>query len=409
MTNILEQSSQKLSPVNKALDFIKKMLTSPYGVAAIASLSFHGVLFAAVPRFSSVSFAAFNDDGSDEPRTVPLVTLSAAEQGRLPNFNPPQLSSIPDITSATSPRSLPTLRTPPVFNRSSGNSRLSTPSRVGSSSRYNSNNRTISRSRLNSTNIYQNPYIPRPRNIPNRSTQSNERYNTPVEVPTSLNSSADTELTADETLKKQQQIEDQQAADQAAIAAANDGESDGLEPLDPLPEDWEPGDGENSGEEGEDVAVNTAPEEQLSTRERLQAKFQYDETNTTPEEVEQNYTAWVSNADETSEVSIETVELSELPVPSGFSLCVANPPTDGEVGILVSPNGTPGEPVVLRSTGYDHINQLALDMVRNGEYPQAEAPIRYPFSVKVDYDADNCSQGEQILETAQTEEAPVEE
>ncbi|MEM6251384.1 MAG: hypothetical protein AAF821_00550 [Cyanobacteria bacterium P01_D01_bin.156] len=387
-----EPSSQNVSPSKKAFNYLKEILTSPYGVAAIASLSFHGVLFAAIPRFSSASFAAFSDDNiSEETRTVPLVTLSPAEQGRLPNFNQPKLPSIPRITTPTSPRSLPTLPKSPLF--SSPSSRLSTLPSIGSTSRLNSN------SRLNRNRPFRNPYIPRPRlpitNTPSRSAQSSERRNTPVTnipVPPSVGRS---DLTDEEILKRQQQLEEQQVAEQP-------GGDESVPGLSELPE-------QSASSETDNVAVNSVPEEQLSRLARLQAKFQYVDEDTSQEEVEENYAAWETEINEAVEGSVETAEKLELIVESGFSLCVAQPPTTGEIGILVAPDGTASNSVVLRSTGYEHINQSALESLLEGEYPESETSTRYLFDLLVAYDSDACKTGDDILETAQTQESLTDE
>ncbi|MEM9805177.1 MAG: hypothetical protein AAF959_07840 [Cyanobacteria bacterium P01_D01_bin.56] len=404
MANLSEQSPKNLSPRKKALGYLKEILTSPYGVAAIASLSFHGVLFAAVPRFSSASFAAFNDDNAGETRTVPLVTLSPAEQGRLPNFNQPKLPSIPDITATTSPRSLPSLPNSTIFNRSGSRlgSRLSTPPGIGSSSG------------LNRNRPFRNPYIPRPtfntRNTPTRSAQSSERRTTAVtDLPPTPPSNANrgVELTDEEILKRQQQLEAEQAAN---AEASNNEESPGLEEL---PEQS----GEQTSETSEQVAINNDAE-QLSRLEQLQARFQYNDEDTQQEAVDENYDTWESETEEAiaaMDIAVETAEKSELTIDSGFGLCVANAPTNGEVGILVAPDGTPSNPKVLRSTGYEHINQAALAaLLEEDEYPAADVAVRYIFDLKVDYDADACNTGDEILETAeetpQTENAaPAEE
>lgn len=403
MANLSEQSPKNLPPKKKALGYLKEMLTSPYGVAAIASLSFHGVLFAAIPRFSSASFAAFNDDNVGETRTVPLVTLSPAEQGRLPNFNQPKLPSIPDITATTSPRSLPSLPNSTIFNRSGFNrsgSRLSTPPGIGSSSR------------LNRNRPFRNPYITRPnfntRNPPTRSAQSSERRTTAVtDLPTPPPSAIrGVELTDAEILKRQQQLE----AEQAANAEASNSQAPGLEEL---PEQS----GEQTSEASDQVAINNDAE-QLSRLAQLQAKFKYSDEDTQQEAVDENYDTWKSETEEATaamDVAVETAEKSELTIDSGFGLCVAKAPTNGEVGILVAPDGTPSNPKVLRSTGYDHINQAALTaLLEEGEYPEADVAVRYIFDLAVDYDAEACNTGDEILETAeetpQTEEAaPAEE
>ncbi|ESA35261.1 gram-negative bacterial tonb protein [Leptolyngbya sp. Heron Island J] len=392
MSNHPELASKRSSLTTKALRKIREMLTSPYGVAAIASLSFHGILFAAMPRFSSASFAAFSEDSAAaEPRTVPLVTLTPAEQGRLPDFNRPQLPAIPDISSRPPTiNSLPNASTlnrpnvPNIFNRS--NSQITTPS--------------FSRpSLLNRNRPFRNPYIPRPnlsiRNTPSRSEQSSDRRtaaitNIPAPPPSVIvNPETDPEQSASNLEPDQQQPP---AAETPETPAG----------LPELPEQSEqPSEPED---ETPEIAANPGSDSQPSRLERLQAKFNYDPTNTTPEEVEANYQAWVTPAEEEeeAELTIAIAEIGELNLEAKSNLCAANPPMNGEVGVLVAPDGTPSNPTVLRSTGYEYLNQAAIDTLMNSEFPETETAVRYPFEVIVNYDAETCKSAEEILETVRT-------
>ena len=356
--------------VTHLLQKCKELLTSPYGVAAIASLSFHGILFAAVPRFSSASFAAFSEENAtSEPRTVPLVTLSPAEQGRLPNFNRPQLPSVPEFPSSssrsTSIRNLPSASTltprSNIFNRYSGG-RTTSPS--------------ITRNRR-----FNNPYSISITETPSRSEQSNSRKEEPLDIPPPP--------TGDQsTLEAELEIERQQEAGQAP--PEQEQASEGL-PV--LPEDS----GNVLESEDSDVALNPEAERQLTQLERLQAKFTHSDEDTTEEEVVANYEQWEAPAEGEDAPAVATADKGELQIESGFNLCVANPPTNGEVGVLVAPDGTPTEPVVLRRTGYDYLNQVALDAIAANDFPETETAVRYPFDVVVDYDAENCQSSEGIL------------
>ena len=73
--------------------------------------------------------------------------------------------------------------------------------------------------------------------------------------------------------------------------------------------------------------------------------------------------------------------------------------------MLVAPDGVSDEPTVLRSTGYEYLNQAALDTVVGAEFPETEAPVRYTFAIVVGYDAETCKRAEDILETVQTPES----
>ncbi|MEM9266764.1 MAG: hypothetical protein AAGA46_14685 [Cyanobacteria bacterium P01_F01_bin.13] len=390
MSNLPKSSSPRPSVVVLLLRQLKQLLTSSYGIAAIASLSFHGVLFAAIPRFSSVSFAAFSDETVDsEPRTVPLVTLSPEDQGRLPNFNRPKLPEIPNVASnrsSTSIRNLPSadvLRrtpTPNIFERYSSSSRIPTPS-VSS---------------INRNRPFRNPYsIPRPNlsitNTPSKSDQSSARRTTVIDdipAPPAVASELDTDRDAalDETLVEET-LEQRQ--------------SEVPESLPELPEQSEQA---SATENPEEVAANPETERQLTQLERLQAKFKYNADNTTDEEADANYEAWVAPPEGEEETTVEIAEVSELRVDSGLNLCVENPPTNGKVGILVTPDGTSSAPAILRSTGYDYLNEVAVQALIETEFPETEIPVRYPFDVIVDYDTATCQSGKELLETVQSPE-----
>ncbi len=391
-----ELSSQRSSIATTIVGKITAILTGPYSVAAIASLSFHAVLFTAIPRFSSVSFAAFSEeDGLSAPRTVPLVTLSAADQARLPDFSPPQLPSIPDIrTPRPSVNNLPNAS---IFNRSSifdrSNSRLTTPS-------------SKPPNRLSRNRPFRNPYTTPPslsiRNTPSRSEQSSDRRTAvitdiPQPPPSVIND------TSEDTLARELELEQQ-------LAAADAEQTDVPEGLPELPEASDlPADDAQDGENLE-IAANTELTPEPSRLERLTAKFKYDPTNTTVEEVEANYQAWQVQPDEDSEGTIETAEIGELTIDAEFNLCAQTPPINGEIGVLVAPDGTPSKPTVLRSTGYDYLNQAALDTLMSSEFPETENIVRYPFELVVNYDDENCRSAEEIFETVRNNpETPVSE
>lgn len=381
MNNTPKPSTPSVMPL--LLKKLKQLMASPYGVAAIASLSFHGVLFAAIPRFSSASFAAFSEDNAtSESRTVPLVTLSAAEQERLPNFNPPRLPSVPEFPSSstrtstsTSIRNLPRASTltprPSIFDRYSG-SRTTPP--------------PITQSRRRFNNPYNIPII----NTPSRSEQSKTRREEPIAVPPPPTDTLDTEL----------EIEERLEAEAEQVETSPREQTNTPEGLPELPE--------NSGEvlepENSDIAANSEVEREPTQLERLQAKFHYSAENTTEDEVKANYEKWEAPLEEEDSPAIVTAEPGELQIESGLSLCVENPPENGEVGVLVAPDGTPGDATVLRSTGYEYLNQAALDAITASDFPETDIPVRYPFAVVVGYDSETCQSSENILNTVQNTE-----
>ncbi|MEL6232135.1 MAG: hypothetical protein AAFR24_19695 [Cyanobacteria bacterium J06627_3] len=392
-------SSPSPAAANKMLHQLKTLLTSPYGVAAIASLSFHGVMFAAAPRFSSASFAAFSDENlSGETRTVPLVTLSPAEQGRLPNFTRPSLPPIPNSSATTSLRTLPSASTL---------TRPSSPlTRSNIFDRY-TNRTNISRG----SRRFNNPYNLPTTNPPSRSARSSDRRTTivgdipapPRDIGQNLESDPDT-------------LEPERGAEAEAPT--------GLPELPPQSEnvlgtegpETEGPETESPETENSEVAINAEESGELTQLERLQAKFKHDPEGTSEEDATLNYTAWLASSfEEDSETPGETSgedtgeTPSEIPTAdvgavevAALNLCVATPPNDGLVGILVAPDGTPNESVVLRSTGYEYLNQAAVDtLLEESDFPETETAVRYPFEVLVSYDAETCQTSEEIIDTAQ--------
>ncbi|MEM7064738.1 MAG: hypothetical protein AAF572_16465 [Cyanobacteria bacterium P01_B01_bin.77] len=392
MPNLPKLSTQRSVTAPQAVQQLKSVLTTPYAIAAFVSIGFHVVVLAAVARSSSAAFAAFGEDGTgSETRTVPLVTLSPAEQGRLPNFNQPQLSSIPDITASTPLRNLPNST---LFNPPSG-SRLRPPS-SGSSSLFNRNR------------PFNNPYIPRPnlsiRNTPSRSSQSSERRSTPITnipVPPSLNERG---LSEEEIKKRQLEIEQQQEAAAAAEQEAANTPEPASElpnlPDGPIAEDTEDVD-DNA------VAANPEAEIQMSRLEELQASsgLNYNETKTNPETIEENYTLWETETPLEEDVALQTTEETEpVSVGEGLNLlCNQAEPQNGEIGVLVAPDGTPINADILLSTGYAALNQAALDEGFNGRaYAETETATRYRIGITVNYDHEaTCTNAAEILESAQ--------
>ena len=374
-----ELSPQNPSPdaLKKAVRQFKRVMTSSYGVAAIASLAFHGVLLTAIPRFSSVSFAAFDEENTTETRTVPLVTLSPTEQGRLPDFNRPQLPSIPDITSSTP---LPKLPNPGILDRSS---RFLSPTAPSLSSP----------SRLSRNRVFRNPFITRPdfsiANTPSRSGQSSANRTTGLEniPPPPPGSELEIETNRD-TLERQLELERQRDAEQTA--AENGPDAAELSDETSTPEDTELA-----------AAAETDGGSQL---ENLQARFNYSVEDTTDEEAEAAYVAWIEQTQGQSEDTINTVDTEILTLEPGLNLCAQDSPRNGEVGILVAPDGSPVDAVVLRSTGYEYLNDEALEALVDSDFPETETPVRYAVEVVIDYDAETCRSLEDVLDTVQNSE-----
>lgn len=390
MSNNRELSPKRPSAFKKAIHHLKGMLLSPYGIAAISSLSFHAVLFAALPRFTSASFAAFSEEeAGGEARTVPLVTLSAAEQGRLPNFNQPQLTDIPDITASTPLNRLPN---PTLLDRANtGRSSLLDRNRINRN-RSNYNRRFTTDFRINNT--------------PTRSNQAkpeNSEAVVSIPPPPPADNFRET-VTDEEILRKQQELEEQQAA-----AEANEDSQEGPG-LPPLP-DEEP-EASTESDDGQEIAA--APEIPLSQLEQLQASagLSYDDSQTDENAVEESYARWESETEIEGDVAIKTAEETDsVIVGEGLNLLCRQPePQPGEIGVLVGPDGTPLDASVLLSTGYNSLNQAALEHgFDERTYPETEQATRYRIAVTIDYDHEaTCTSAQELLESAR-EPSPDEE
>ncbi|NEP58495.1 MAG: hypothetical protein F6K31_16010 [Symploca sp. SIO2G7] len=391
MSNNRGSTPQPISPAQAAMRQLKGILLSPYGIAAISSLSFHVVLFAAVPRFTSASFAAFSDEGAgSEFRTVPLVTLSAADQERLPNFDRSQLTDIPDITANSSLRRLP-------------NSTLLDRTNIGLSSlsnrsRYQSNRTRPNYSRRHVANLPS-------REIPNRSDQESKASSETIAIPEAPPTPSNIRETIidEETLRKQQELEAQQAAEQEAADNSQTAVSEPPELSDEAGES-------NNPDQGDTVAAAAEPETRLTRLEQLKAGagLSSSDANTDPVQIDEYYALWESETEIEGDVVIKTSEETDsVNVGRGLNLlCQQKKPQSGEIGILVTPDGTLLDAVVLLSTGYSELDRAALEQVikqsggEDSAYPATEKATRYRIAITVDYDHETtCTDGQDLLES----------
>ena len=120
---------------------------------------------------------------------------------------------------------------------------------------------------------------------------------------------------------------------------------------------------------------------------------------TTPREAATAQVDWLKALQEAGELNLpegdlEATELAnfEPEVEYALAICLPLPPRDAKWGVIVQPDGSlSGEPHPLRSTGYDSFNDRALELVKNYDFPEADAPQIYVVTVPVDYNATNCT------------------
>ena len=361
---------------------IKQVCRSSYGVAALFSLGFHGLLFTIGPRVSSLSFDAFAE-GEAVDSTVPLVTLNEADRARIPDFSQPQRrfdsidldSGLPNLDSSL-PQADVKIPTPPAptFRSSFSPSYRLPITRTPSTSRFGSANRTT---RLT---------------IPGA-----PRFGT----------------TSRDILERQQEIERRRAAELAEESAApaevspaeSSAEASGTgTAADLVPPSSEASDDPAAPDEAPEVAVNTETSEHLAKLRQLQSKFTYSAENTTEEAAAENYENWLDQTAEDSDTVLTDAEPQEISLNADLRLCADNPPTTGQIGLVVAPDGTLTDTTILRSTGYEYLNQAAIDSLSETDFPETDTATRYPITVLVEYDEETCSQP-QVLENSDQEQA----
>lgn len=378
------------------LNQLLSTLRQPQWIAAILSLGFHGVLFAAGPSFSSLNTTALNNPDLAE-RRVPLIELSPEEQGRLPDFSDPAYSLLPESNDDLFSLFPPSGSSLPLNPESGSGSSFSVPTPRLPSSAFPG---SISPYRFPRSSIVlpsrrpSLPSIPRDSAVAQRPTPSSE----------SAGSSAASTPTAEspdsaaqpETVNPNPSPEDGSQAGAAGMPAETT-------PLDP----------------GE-----ATPESQQASD--LLARVEYSDTLTSESEVEFAKAAWLQTVkDKLGDGVVEAPEPITLQVPYSGRLCLSPEPTEGLLGLVAVPAETadetadetnPGSTLwtsVLKSTGYPFLNQAA-EQVIQGMNQQADADgntlepnTLYQVIVKVEYDSETCVSREALLQsrTAASEEA----
>ncbi|MEO0539964.1 MAG: hypothetical protein AAFZ80_03755 [Cyanobacteria bacterium P01_A01_bin.105] len=404
--------------LKRFLPAMGRFLRGPYGVAAIASISFHGVVFALGSTLSGVSIASFGEGADDATdATVPLVELSAAEQGRLPDFSARRTFTGRVPVPSTTPPSLPIQRTPQrsrvgTAQRSTG-LRQSSPSLLNRP-RTTPRPRATPRSRSNpyawndSTRIARIPLPPnlagqglpvppdrRPAESPAESssestspgTTSNQAAgNTGANgtgLPTLPNSTPGegSELSLEGLQNPQSVDENEQASGEQATGDIPDepGEGSGVE----APED---------DQDPEELASNDPDPEQIRLN-QLRDSLKWDATGTEAGATE--VSAWMANLQRGDE-TIVAAEATQG-IDANIRVCVENPPTNAIVGVLVQPDGAIADTTLIKRTGYDVTDQAALNAAAAAVAP-GEQPTAYQVNVSVGYEADTCVNPGDVLE-----------
>jgi hypothetical protein len=359
-------------------------LRQPQWIAAILSVGFHGALFALGPSFAGLNMAALGGNTPEmDERRVPLIELTAEEQGRLPDFSgsayslfpegdddlfslfPSEERSLPSPTPFGSMPDLPPANPPSAstitpFSASPLQPSLTLPAR-----------RSPLPSILNGPSPSAALPTP-PRPAPNGTEPpAAESGPTPTDRPAPESPGA-----ADLELSQRQEP--------------------GSEPDASMPLNEEPQAANGSGQE-------------------LLARVEYSDRRTSSADVAAAQEDWLGQL--TAKLGDEMVmaeEPLEMGIPYNQRICLSPEPAQGLLGMALLPgaNGDGRElsTAVLKSTGYPFLNQAALQALQdlNAEADSGLEPgVVYQVQVNVDYDGENCVSSEALLKsrTAAQEEA----
>ncbi len=389
-------------PIAKAARVI-----SPTGIAVLLSVGAHIALLAFGPR-TEVSFAALSpaaQEADAKETIVPLVQLSPGERNRLPSFAqprreppvatglrsfslPPGLPFSPDAgTIKRRPvpaNTLPSPTNPTIKNLGPLGGLL--PSGITGRLPFRFNIPTTqvpqrsSSSQPPVTALPANPPLQLPATTDNGVRLSTEGLEGSNNLP---NSSLGTTNSAPRTLA------DALRDTEAAGVAANPGAA-------PNPSAAPaPGGQETPNQTGEPPAnapaappvIATAPAQDKPSP--LMNGNEYDQRFVTEAEAEENTKKWLLATAEGREKVAQAT--AEIPVDSGFKSCREQPPVDGRIGVIANPDGTHADATVLKSTGYDVLNRLALSQLEYEDFGRPEVPTQYVVNVKVIDKPEECT------------------
>ncbi|NEP16841.1 MAG: hypothetical protein F6J97_08035 [Leptolyngbya sp. SIO4C1] len=429
----MKQSSKvmtSLAPLKAAAKPVIAALKAPYGIAVLASVGVHGLLFAFGPSSGQFSLAALSEPAAEAERTVPLVELSAAEQQRLPSFTRPQLSTQLDSSSL---KPLPTPTFPTFSARATpAPGRRPVPSTaqpalpsVPNRPPLSGPTLSIAPRRAPAPSIWAGtsvlPALPAPPQTPPQAAAeppaSSSMRGAIAAKPDPEAADGGTMLGAagaargaaepdSATLEELRQGLPAAEADGMAGAAALgtdleasvDTQAEAADDAQPEADAPEAAASELDAQ----IAAATSPEE-ASKLEALLADLEFDAAGTSSEAAEAARGDWLAAAQaQAGEAPLQTAEPATLPMAANFHLCVENPPVDGLVGVVVDADGAIAqEPALLRSTGYAKLDQEALSAVRGVPFEAAEGPAAYEFNIDVSYDSENCVEPGQVLQSAE--------
>ncbi len=379
-------------PINPAVfKGVPAVLRQPQWVAALVSVGFHGALFAVGPSFSTLQGMAQEAPGfgEDLERRVPMIELTPEEQNRLPDFDSPAYSLLPEGFLPGDSDNLANLF-PPAGDRLGSSSFNPFPGGLSSVPRLPTSQSPLGApitvspfsSRLGRNSIVipppaggrRNPPVP---GNPDRTPAEQEESNTNASTPTTTAPSR--EPSAQDLRPREGDVATEDTPD-----SPND----------------------------RDQAENVPPEVERS--QDLIARVEYSSDLTTADEAERALASWTSTvAEQLGEDPVLAEDTFAMEVPYDLRICLTPEPGDGLLGFVLLPGEEPDtvtiSTTVLKSTGYSFLNQSAAQSLQalaaNSETPLAMGTL-YRAVVKVLYSDDDCVTTDAILKRAEDDTTP---
>ncbi|MFE4108162.1 hypothetical protein [Almyronema epifaneia] len=137
-----------------------------------------------------------------------------------------------------------------------------------------------------------------------------------------------------------------------------------------------------------------ASEALISYIDYLSRAYTYNPRNTTPAEATANLAAWTAQLSATAATADLAPPISsQVTLAYPLKVCLHEAPQSAKVGALVAANGNLIDlPVLLKSTGYEGLNEKAIAAIQAQSFEQTERSQTYVYDVTIDYDAARCFQ-----------------
>ncbi len=394
----------RLKSTTRPIAKVAKAIT-PTGIGVLLSVGAHLALLAFGPH-TDVSFAALSKTAQEadaEEAIVPVMQLSPAERNRLPSFAQPRQSppAATGLRSLSLPPGLPfspnastfkrrpvaanTLPSPSKTTTSNlGALRGKLPANITAPSRFSFNIPTTQVPQR-SSNPQTVGVLPDPPPRTSTPADSGPRLSTEGLEGTGANLPNSSPGAANSDPRS---LADALRDTEASGVAANPGTA----PNTSAPS----GEAASTAEAGEQPAnipveapvIATAPAQGKPSQ--LVNGNEYDKRYVTEAEAEENTNEWLS---ETAAGRENVAQANaEITINPDFKSCRDQPPVPARIGVIANPDGTQENATILKSTGYDVLNRLALRTLEYEDFGQPELPTQYVVDVKVNYEPQECAQ-----------------